>query len=347
MVDVEASIELVRRHVAAEVLSAEQELRVMEAWLDAGEEDRKVIASIYHQLFASQEFVQRFQLMYQRWQADQLALRHGHPPPQQVRAGWGSATGDAGANGPAGEGTATKANGAGGKQKGKPTASALVVRKLARELDNVACKLMGAGPYSLSFHAVTTQEDVDACVALYASQFRDPSPTELRRIITLPRRSTKRRAQVGGDFTWFLKCHETDAAVCTVTVTVHGLGDGRYFAEMPLFATASGYKKLGFARLLYAALQDHCASIGTDFILISAEKGAVAFWKGLGLVDIGDIRQKIAFFLETDCHRFHDSQHLVWRVPPAIRGTVKQTHAQAALAKMPRFVCDDLRLPLP
>lgn len=74
---------------------------------------------------------------------------------------------------------------------------------------------------------------------------------------------------------------------------------------MPLFATAAGYKRNGFGRLLNAALASWCASAGFEFTMVSADAQAIAFWEHLGYVRMSRReKQQIAFYYEHECYKF-------------------------------------------
>jgi hypothetical protein len=139
----------------------------------------------------------------------------------------------------------------------------------------------------------------------------------------------------------------TGEIAAVVTATVHQLDD-RPFIEVPLFATAAGYKRLGIARLFNAALQDHCIDNGCSFIVISAEPNAVAFWMtpSLGYSrPTGTFKKRIDAMYKLECSQFEGSELLVWFVDEHVAFT---SLVQGALDRSTKLLLQGpTKLPVP
>ena len=287
--------EALRNYISSVELSEELQDRLITIWLSATRPDQETIALLYYKLFTAAPFIDKIKRKY-----DELAQQQSAPSSNKNRNG----------------------------KSVTPPAESMASQHtlvLSRKIDDAVCRLQGPGPFPISFHVVQNQDHVDAVVSMYSTQFKQPDAAALRKnIVVLPRnRSTRTRRQVAGDYTWYIFSHQTQEVATAVTVNVINMqhSSGSFFASMPLFATATGYKKLGLARLLYAALKDFIASIGGELILVSADPLAVPFWTGLGLMK-ADRRSlsQIEFYLN-ETHKFHDSQLMIWRVPQSLKPT--------------------------
>jgi hypothetical protein len=143
---------------------------------------------------------------------------------------------------------------------------------------------------------------------------------------------------------------------CLATVIVHPFNGGDVgstcFIEVPLFATAAGYKRQGLARLLNAALQDHAVYLRAACIVVSADVGAVPFWTGKSMGGYGplstDLRRRIEYTYQTEGTPFDGAKLLCWVPPRNPAGTFCTQRTQAALDALPKFVLEGpARLPSP
>uniref|UniRef100_A0A7S1MQ65 N-acetyltransferase domain-containing protein n=1 Tax=Neobodo designis TaxID=312471 RepID=A0A7S1MQ65_NEODS len=320
-------------------LDGESQDRVVDLWLGASKEERLMIAQIYKRYFHDSAFVQRVHI--------RASLRQAK---EQTGVG-------AGASRPASRsGRATPSEAASGAAGAKPRVQSVQARQLRSAIDEAVAKLPpGSGPHPVRFGVVSDRQLNTLAIQLYCTQFTQPEPAAMKEIVTIPRRTTTRtRRNPTGNFTWFLWCVTTNEMCCAVTATVHTVGGpgGMRFIEMPLFATASGYKKTGLGRLLNAALQEYCAAIKAAFILVSADAAAVPFWQSasMGYTPITrDEQKRVEFHYKTECNRFTDSVLLTWRPSDAVAvpGGVTAL-VDTALQKAPLLCLEgSATLPLP
>ena len=292
-------------------------------WLDASPQEKPIIAQCYPQYFTDAHFVSK------------LSAR-------------GCARFAARSSG-GGRDTHGTSRGSGGKNDSLALTQS---RELRTALDSAVAKLSGEGPHCIQFGVVNSEEYNKMAIELYGTQFRYPDGPELARLVTIPRKlSTRTRKKHHGNFTWFIFCDATQEIGCAVSVNIHNASTFT-FIEMPLFATNIGYKRLGFGRLLNAALQEHCAAIGAAFILVSADPGAVEFWctPSLGYTPISTaLKHKVEFHYANECSKFENSHLLTWEPPASIpQGSAGLGLVDAALSRMPNIVLKGPpRLPIP
>jgi hypothetical protein len=228
-------------------------------------------------------------------------------------------------------------------------------RAIRKQIETTVCKVVGPGPHRLRFGVARTVADCKRIVNIYKQQFIYPGESELRKTLVLPPRqlSTKTRAAPRvGNFHWFIVFEETGDVACCASVNVHAVVAGgredRVVFEMPLFATAAGYKNLGLARLLNAAVQELAIQMGAEVVIVSADEDAVPFWTSpkLGQPYAPLPPQRRPPCWETMCHHFGDSVCLGW-TPAALGGGT--TLIDAALASLRnRFVIGgSVKLPMP
>ncbi|RNF22697.1 transferase [Trypanosoma conorhini] len=205
-------------------------------------------------------------------------------------------------------------------------------------------KLTGDGPFPISFGIVQTEEERREAVDLYSAQFQYPDPPELQRLVILPQsHSTRTRRRAKGGYTWYIRSQTTKEMVCAATIKAHHY-DTQHFVEVPLFATGVGYKKVGFGRLLNAALLEWCAEAGFEFVMVSADVQAIPFWSHLGYATMSKSElTRIAFYYEHNCYKFKGAEAMIRYLQ------ARPLHAvQASLERMPKIVVvGPLSLPNP
>ncbi|KAF8291099.1 hypothetical protein TcYC6_0126440 [Trypanosoma cruzi] len=335
-------------------LSGEQKDLLIEKYWEANKEERSEIARAYSALFATDAtFMQRLMAYYDTHVAPlsrgKTSGRHGgggevgrgevnprlSPPPAD----------DEGQSPPPHhhhhnpQGRPSRATKAGG---GATLSHAQLLLRTA--IQDQYQKLTGDGPFSISFGLVQTEEERREAVDLYSTQFQYPDPPELQRLVILPQsHSTRTRRSAKGGYTWYIRSHTTKEMVCVATIKAHHY-DTHRFVEVPLFATGVGYKKIGFGRLLNAALQKWCAEAGFEFMMISADVQAIPFWSHLGYATMSKSElTRIAFYYEHNCYKFKGAEAM-------IRYCKKQPtqSVQAALERMSKIVVvGPLALPNP
>lgn len=328
-------------------LSGPQLDQLAQQWVTAGTEDRLLLSKIVPTLFQDATFIQRIHV--------RVASQKQHVATSTSSSGGGGGGSSSflgGVDDPSS--AAVGSSGGGGHRHAPPlsaTRTAALVRKLRRSCDEMVCKMQGPGPFPIRFHVVSTAADVQEAIGMYATQFSYPDPPALKELVVAPRRmSTRTRRKVHGNFTWTLRSLQssgTTSASATATATGGGAdataaavvnpllagelctavtvniinADSYSFIEMPLFATASGYKKLGLAKVLNAALQEHCIDVRASFILVSADVNATNFWltPSMGYARCPpQLKQKIAFYYENDCSQFENTELLVWYAPTGL-----------------------------
>ena len=179
-------------------------------------------------------------------------------------------------------------------------------------------KLVGPGPHCIHFHLARTDQEKKKIVELYASQFAQPSPKEMLRIVSMqpPIVSSRRKKKAKGTYSWYIYSESTSEIACAVTVVINSYDGGRsMLAEMPMFATGVGYKRVGLARLLNAAMLDFCRTVeGMELVLVSAMESAVPFWLHVGYRPLEKKeRGPFEFYFNHHCHNFNEAKHLVYR----------------------------------
>jgi hypothetical protein len=299
------ALKIVADALAEVELDGESQDRVVDLWLGANKDERLMIAQIYRRYFQDSAFVQRVHLRASIREAKQQSVPLGASRP-------GSKSGRATPASAAASRAADASGPADTAGKSRPLTS----RQLRDAIDTAVAKLQaGTGPHPVRFGVVSDKQLNTLALQLYGTQFTHPEPSSMKEIVTVPRRTTTRtRRNPAGNFTWFLWCVTTNEMCCAVTATVHTIGSIR-FIEMPLFATASGYKKTGLGRLLNAALQEYCGTVKADFILVSADQAAVPFWQSSSMgykpITREDMR-RVDFYYKSECQRFTDSVLLTW-----------------------------------
>ncbi|CCW60072.1 unnamed protein product [Phytomonas sp. EM1] len=309
-------------------LTGEQKDRLIKKYWEANGEDRKEIARAYAHLFAQDAgFVQRLMFYHDHYISHCSGGRAGGAASPSA---W-----DPAPSGSSDGGSPTPSSPFSGSNGGfAPPRRLTHTQRLVRTaIQDQFPRLPGPGPYALRFALVQSAAERQAVVELYASQFEYPDPQELRRLVTLPQSlSTRTRRRVHGSYTWYLHCDTTNEVVCAVTVTVHHHQTHR-FVEMPLFATAAGYKRNGFGRLLNAALAAWCQRKEFEFVMISADVQAIPFWRHLGYEMMSKReRNGIAFFYEHECYKFKGAEAMI--------GYCRPSHAAASAASSTSLAAD-------
>ena len=322
---------LLAKFLASRELSGEQKDRIQDIYVAASSKERKMIAELYSQLFLDSAFMQR---LFARMDAKKRQDRIDQERQRSLLGGLGdpSASLTAGAAAEVAKPRRVKAE----KEHGF-----IAVRQAIAELP----RLTGPGPFSIELCMVTDEPTNQKVIELYSTQFTFPGVPELQRIVTSPRiQSTRRkRAIVSGVFSWYILCQATGEIAAAITTVIHSVETMR-FVEVPLCATASGYKKLGFARLLSCALQALCAeSLKAEVVLVTAESHAVTFWEKCGYAEMPrSLKARLDFYL-IQCHKFKESKLLTWEAKHAPEDAGELV--REALKKMPKFLIENDRLP--
>lgn len=335
---------LIRYYQSVE-LAGEQKDRLIVKYWEAGEAERRQIALTYAKLFAEDgAFVQRLVAYFDFRKHAAANGNHNHhndgssptgasptinntscfgigsEPVSSPFSNHNGSFDGFGVSGGGGTGSPTTGAGAGGGGGGGYVQSRMThsQRLLRTAIQDKYPKLAGPGPYRLSFGIVRTESERKEVIDLYASQFTAPDPPELQRLVTLPQNhSTRTRRRISGNYSWYLRCLDTREIVCAVTVTAHH-HNTHHFVEMPLFATAGGYKKNGFGRLLSAALAAWCVRADFEFIMISADVNAIPFWRHMGYeMMTGSELKKIEFYYQHECYKFAGAEAMVGYCSPA------------------------------
>lgn len=306
LTDEEAAL-LIRYYQTVQ-LTGEQKDRLVEKYWEANDVERREIARTYARVFAEDgAFLQRLMAYFDLCKNSRG--NHSEPGSPLGRGDPGGAAGyDPGSGTNAVMGSPTGSSGS--YHAPRLTHSQ---RLLRTAIQDKFPKLTGPGPFQVCFGLVNSEAERREVVDLYASQFTAPDPPELQRLVTLPQsHSTRTRRRISGNYTWYLRCLTTQEVVCAVTVTAHHHRQTHHFVEMPLFATAGGYKRNGFGRLLNAALAAWCVKADFEFILISADVNAVPFWRHMGYdtMTVSE-KKKIAFYYENECYNFAGTEPLI------------------------------------
>lgn len=263
-------------------LTAEQQEQLAVKYWEANNEERTEIARAYANLFSKQSFIKVL--------LDARSRRPGEegagPRPSSPVSPTGSSS--------------------------SRVALSMTSRQLRAAIDDQFTKLSGDGPFRISFGLVKTEKERQEVVDLFASQFSHPEPPELHRLVCLPTTfSTRTRRRTSGTYTWYIRSLESDEVACAVTVIAHR-EHTRNFVEMPLFATAAGFKRLGLGRLLTSALMAWCAEAKFEFIMISADVQAVPFWERLHFtVMSAKERKSIDFYYQHECYKFKGAEPMI------------------------------------
>lgn len=231
-------------------------------------------------------------------------------------------------------------------------------RTLRKQIDSVVSSVVGAGPHKIRFGVARTQSDCDKIISLFNQQFVYPGVRELRGTHVKPPQkvSTRHRTIRTGNFCWFIQYVKTGEICCAACVNIHPVVEGyddRVVFEIPLYATAAGFKNLGLARLLNAAIQELAIFMKAELILISADQNAIPFWTNKNLGGGGGYSRltrsqmdAISFLYKNQCQLFGDVTLLGW-IPPRGADALASGLLQDALDKSPKFVLDGAaRLPL-
>ena len=229
-------------------------------------------------------------------------------------------------------------------------------RKLRQQIDDAVRCVVGPGPHAVRLCVVRNQAECDKVNAVFAQQFVYPDAHALKSIVTVPKRvSTRHRVSRTGNYCWFLQYARTGDVACAASVNVLPVNEGfdhdRIVVEVPLFATAAGFKNLGLARLLNAAIHELAINMRAERILISADQSAVPFWATPSMGGYAPLtsqqRGRYRFMYDNMCQQFGDVTLMGW-VPPTGSEAIASGLLQAALDRSPMFVLDGpARLPLP
>ncbi|EPY32100.1 hypothetical protein STCU_02976 [Strigomonas culicis] len=294
----DAQLALLRRYYQSAHLTPAQKDRLVVLYWCGSREERAQIASVYAHLFATDgTFIQRLMAYHD----ERAAATEGQQQQQPLSpASPLAATVDPGptfAHPPA-----VGANHHAGGARRLTHAQRLLRSSIAEQYPQLTADRQ---PFFLRFEVVATEVQKKEVVDLYSSQFVSPEPADLQHLVQFPKSvSTRTRRQVKGSYTWLLRLLDArppravdeDPAeeakrphpgkvICAATIVAHTHHTHK-FAELPLFATAAGYKKNGLARLLHAALARWCARASLEFLMLSADVQAVAFWDHLGYMQM-------------------------------------------------------------
>lgn len=365
------------------VLDASQRDRLIEVFLAASTEERPVIARMYRDTFMDANFLQllkrRAKILLQE-QAERMvraeeeaaaaaaaakannnnskaknqhrtAKRRGRKEGQDEDDGENDG-GEEGNPAHCGDEIDTEQVTAALKEQCQAVASRC--RAIRKQIDEVVCKVIGPGPHRLRFGVVKTKADCAKIIDIYKEQFIYPGESELKKRHVLPpaKTSNSRSAPRVGNFHWFIVHEQTGEIACAASVNLHAVVPGRdekIVFEIPLFATAAGFKHLGLARLLNAAIQELAVHMKAEMIIVSADEDAVPFWTSpsLGQPYAALTQQKRPAAYDTMCHHFGDSVCLGW-IPPSGAAALNSSILEAALSKTPKFVLNGpARLSMP
>ncbi|CCW66956.1 unnamed protein product [Phytomonas sp. Hart1] len=296
-------------------LSGGQKDRLIQKYWAANGEDRKEIARVYASLFANDAaFVQRLMFYHDH----HLNPSGGGGSQGHGRDAMASGGSEGGSSAPGSPFSGANPGGGFSLAGSSPRRLTHAQRLVRTAIQDQFPKLPGPGPYALRFSLVMSEAERREVVELYASQFEYPDPPELQKLVMPPQSlSTRTRKRINGSYSWFLRCESTGEVVCAVTITAHHHQTHK-FVEMPLFATAAGYKKNGFGRLLNAALATWCRRKEFEFIMISADVQAIPFWRHLGYEMMSKReRNGIAFFYEHECYKFKGAEAMIGYCRPS------------------------------
>ncbi|CUG63052.1 Hypothetical protein, putative [Bodo saltans] len=295
-------------------LTPDQMSRIAQRFLEASAVEKSLIARVYCNLFSDATFVQRLLERGKRFQKS-MPPHSGAGPlidyeedeDDEDEIGFDDSHYQAR---PTGNRTKRGPN----KKKGDTPSSPLPQQRemrLANVAEEITPRLIGDGPFTLEFGLVLTEDMRTAVVNLYSKQFVHPDAKTLAKMVIIPRsQSTRTRKNIKGSYTWFLKCLSTNEVVSCVTALVHRKDANTSIVEVPLFATGSGYKKNGFAKLLNVALLEFCVDHMVDcpLVVVSADPKAVPFWAHLGFREMSRSEKKsIEFLYEHSFFKFQDS----------------------------------------
>ena len=211
------------------------------------------------------------------------------------------------------------------------------------------CSVPGDGPFLLKLSSATCQTSVNEVVRLFSQQFTSPSITELRRMITVPRLGgTRTRRSTYGRSTWLIRCVNNNEIVCAANCSVRS-SMSYSFIEVPLLGTHSGYQRKGMARLLIAGIKDYACQFNVDYVLVSADRGAIKFWESQQFVHLkGTVKARIMDEYTEQCQEFMGSQLMVWASAGNKTHHTSGAYVRAALGKMDAFTVEgSLVLPRP
>ena len=232
--------------------------------------------------------------------------------------------------------TIEKAN---NKAKGSPTNGAsnqTEAAVLKAEIFSSLAVLSGEGPFMLRLGSANCPTSVSEVIQLFSQQFTNPPISDLKRMIRVkPCVGTKTRRNLHGSCVWTVADVANNTVVCAANCEIHKCGT-LSFVEVPLFATKSGYLKQGIARLLIAAIKDYVIQFEIEYIVVSADPGAVPFWTSQGFSPlVGALKGRILTEYKDACQEFIGSQLLVW--PSTGDAPHVKSYVQLALASMPNF----------
>lgn len=322
---------MLRKYYQTVTLTGEQKDRLIQKYWEANKEERVGIVKAYAHVFGKDaEFAQRL-MLYHDLRKQQMQPQQGASGSNAIAAGRVrsvSGSGSSGTASPLPEGLAAKGAASptsphsptgsfstptlslGASSGPRLTHSQLLLRTAIQDQFQI---LSGPGPYPISFGIVATDHERKEVIDLYASQFLNPDPPELHRLVQLPQSlSTRTRRRINGSYSFYIRCHPTGDVVCAVTIIAHHHQTHHHFAEMPLFATAAGYKKNGFGRLLNAALAEWGVAAGFEFTMISADVQAIPFWQHMGYEMMSKQEKNgIAFFYDHECYKFHGAEPMI------------------------------------
>lgn len=307
-------------------LNSDQEKRLITLYWEANDEERKEIARAYAYLFSKRSF------------AIQL-LDYVSPPAGQNNSN-STSSGHSGSGPESPLGSPSNRQGS--------TRRIQTQMRLRTAIDEQFSKLSGPGPFPISFGLVKTEEERREVIALFASQFEHPDPPEIQRLVLLPQTfNTRTRRRISGSYTWTIRSLTTGEVACAVLLIAHHHGT-HHFVEMPLFATAVGYKNNGLGRLLNAAITAWCTAASFEFIMISADIQAIPFWKHLGYrMMVSKEMKSIEFYYQHECYKFKGAEAMIGYCSSAseqmygsetLAKTVCSSRLQQVLSRMTKFV---------
>jgi hypothetical protein len=291
-------------------LTSSQRSRIARRFLEASAVEKSLIARVYCDLFSDATFVQRL-----------LARGQGiNGTRQSVSTILDDEEGDEDDEDDIGfddshpsQPTASRSKRGANKRKGDAQSPLPQQRemRLANVAEEITPRLIGDGPFTLEFGLVLTEDMRTEVVNIYSKQFVHPDAKTLAKMVVIPRsQSTRTRKNIKGSYTWCLKCLSTNEIVSCVTALVHRKDANTSIVEVPLFATGSGYKKNGFAKLLNVALLEFCVDhlVDCPLVVVSADPKAVPFWTHLGFREMSRSEKKtIEFLYEHSFFKFQDA----------------------------------------
>lgn len=295
----------------------EQQDRLIEKYWEANDKERTEISRAYSFLFSKKQFIERLLKSFdiRQLQAEQQIAASSASNDSVSEGSTIGCSGNATESplSPSSLSYPSSASGASSGRVGSRSNRQLHAKILLRTaIEDQFPKLTGSGPFPISFCLVRTEAERKEVADLFASQFEYPDPPEILRLVSLPQAlNTRTRRRTNGSYTWYIRSLTTRDVVCAVNVIAHHHFT-HHFVEMPLFATAGGYKNNGFGRLLNAALCAWCAAASFEFIMVSADTKAIPFWKHLEykMMSLKE-RKSIDFYYMHECYKFKGAEPMI------------------------------------